>query len=202
MKRIPAHAKPEPPLARSLQRAEILDVIGEDTVSVRGLSAPTAEVLRAEIAVLGYVPVIGDRVLVERVDDGCFVLGVLGSARRRGLIAAVSTESGVELRVPEGDLTLSAAGRVVIRATEVETTAEVVRTSAAEVVSAVGRLEIEATRVVERAGDVYRHVEGLSELQTGRARTLVEGECQVQAKRTTIQSDEDTIIDGKRVLLG
>ena len=112
------------------------------------------------------------------------------------------TESGVELRVPEGDLTLSAAGRVVLRATEVETTAEVVRTSASEAITAVGRLETHATRVVERAGDVYRHVEGLSEVQAGRARTLIAGEHQLAAKRTTIQSDEDTIIDGKRVLLG
>ena len=202
MKPKPIRSKHEALATREVRRAEVLDVIDEDTVSVGGVSAPTAEVLRAEIAVLGYSPAVGDRVLIERAEDGCFVLGVLGAARRRELITAVRTESGVELRVPEGDLTLSAAGRVMLRATEVETTAEVVRTLASEAITAVGRLEIQATRVVERAGDVYRHVEGLSEVQAGRARTLIAGEHQLAAKRTTIQSDEDTIIDGKRVLLG
>ena len=97
---------------------------------------------------------------------------------------------------------LAAPGRVILRATEVDTAADVVRTTADAAVTTVGRLEVEASRVVEHAGDAYRHVEGLAELQAGRARTLVEGSYQVVAERATIQSDEDTTIDGKRVLLG
>jgi hypothetical protein len=192
--------------ARGPLRAEVLDVIDEDTVSVRASAAPTAEVLVAEVAVPGYAPAVGDRVLVERAADGCFVLGVLGEARRRApegaLVTAVREDGGVEIRARDGDLLLSAAGRVVLRGTEVETSAELVRTTASEVVTAAGRVEVEAARVVERAGDAYRRVEGLAELQAGRARTLVEGAYQLAARRTTVQSDEDTIIDGKRVLLG
>lgn len=173
---------------------------------MRASATLTAEVLKAEIAVVGYVPAVGDRVLVERSDDGCFVLGVLGAARRRRpeneMITAVRTEAGVELRAREGDLTLSAPGRVVLRASEVETTADLVQTTASEVVTKAGRVEVEASRVVERAGDIYHHVEGLAELQAGRARTLIEGAYQLAARETTVQSDEDTIIDGKRVLLG
>lgn len=194
------------PPARGIVRSEVLDVIDDDMVSVRASAAPTAEVLRAEIAVPGYVPEVGDRVLVDHADDGWFVLGVLGDARHRRpateLITAVRTEAGVELCVREGDLTLSAPGRVVLRATEVVTAAELVQTTASEVVTKAGRVEVEAGRVVERAGDAYRHVKGLAELQAGRARTLVEGAHQLAAKRTSVQSDEDTIIDGKRVLLG
>jgi hypothetical protein len=198
--------KPSAPPARALIRAEILDVIDDDTALVRASGSPTAEVVRAEIAVLGYSPAVGDRVLVERGEDGWFILGILGAARRRSAerdpITLVRTETGVEIRVAEGDLTLSALGRVVLRASEVETSATLARTTASEVVTSAGRVEVEAKRVVERAGDVYRHVEGLAELQAGRARTLVEGAYQLAAKRTTVQSDEDTIIDGKRVLLG
>ncbi len=206
MKQNRARQKLSAPPARGIVRAEVLDLIDEDTVSVRASATPTAEVLRAEIAVLGYAPSVGDRVLIDRVDDGWIVLGVLGAARRRTsqseLFSAVRTETGVELRVREGDLTLSARGRIVLRASEVETAADLVQTTASEVVTKAGRVEVEASRVVERAGDTYRHVEGLAELQAGRARTLIEGAYQLAAKRTTVQSDEDTIIDGKRVLLG
>jgi hypothetical protein len=66
-----------------LRRAEVLGIAGEDTVLVRLHHAATEEVLRAEIAVMGYVPAAGDRVLVEASADGWFVLGVLGAARRR-----------------------------------------------------------------------------------------------------------------------
>ena len=192
------------PLAPSLVRAEVLDVIDDDHVLVRSRRAPTEEVLPAEIAAVGYVPAVGDRVILAPSGEGWLVTGVLGEARRRahrGLIATVH-EGGVELRVAEGDLTLSAPGRIVVRAGEVETAADVVRTTATEVVTRAGRLEIDAGRLVERAGDTYRHVDGLAELQAGRARTLIEGAHQLAAGRTSVTSTEDTVIDGKRVLLG
>jgi len=56
--------------------------------------------------------------------------------------------------------------------------------------------------VIERAKDTYRHVEGLAELQANRTRTLVEDTCRTIAEKTTIVSEDDTLIDGKRVLLG
>jgi uncharacterized protein DUF3540 len=198
-----------------LIRAEVLEVIDPDTVLVRSRKSPPSEVLRAEIAVVGYAPAVGDGVIIERGDDTWYVLGALGAARRRraegeevqrfadgALVATFPASGGVELRVREGDLTLSAAGRIVLRAGEVETAADLVRTTATEIVTHAGRVEVEAGRIVERAGDIYCHVEGLAELQAGRARTLVEGAYQLVAKKTTVTSDEDTIIDGKRVLLG
>lgn len=175
-----------------LLRAEVLAVLDADHILVRPGTAPTEEVLKAEIAAIGYVPSEGDRVVLQPGEEGWFVVGALGEARRRhleaGLYVAIRSEGGVELRAREGDLTLSAPGRVVLRATEVVTEA--------------GRVEVDAGRLVERAGDAYRRVEGLAELQAGRARTLVEGACQLVAQRTSVTSDEDTIIDGKRVLLG
>ena len=205
--------------ARSRQpglfRAEVLDVIDPDTILVRSRKSPTEEVLRAEIAVVGYHPAVGDVVVIDRGVDAWYVLGALGVARRRhasggdaqsfctgALVATFPEQGGVELRVREGDLTLSAAGRIVFRAGEVETSADVVRTTATEIVTQAGRIEVEAGRIIERAGDTYCHVEGLAELQAGRARTLIADAYQLVAKKTTVTSDEDTIIDGKRVLLG
>lgn len=197
-------------------RAEVLDVLDDDTVLVRA-----SKLVRAEIAVIGYVPKAGDHVIVQEGEDGCYVLGALGAARRRApdarelaggaLIATFPEEGGVELRARDGDLTLSAQGRVVLRAggdVQIEAAgaadlrATQVTTTAGEIVSHAGRMEVHAERLVEVAGDAYCKVEGLAELQAGRARTLVEGAYQLVARRTTIASDEDTIVDGKRVLLG
>ena len=96
----------------------------------------------------------------------------------------------------------AASGTLTLRAGEVVTAAERVETVAAEVLTRAGRVAVEAERVVEHAGDVYRRVDGLAELQAGRTRTLVEGACQMIAGRTSITSNEDTVVDGARVLLG
>ncbi|MEZ4294661.1 MAG: DUF3540 domain-containing protein [Polyangiaceae bacterium] len=198
------------PRRDTLLRAEVLGIDSEDFVLVRLHRAPTEGVLRAELALPGYSPVPGDRVLVDEGPEGWFVLGALGPARRRvavplaaGLIARSNGEAGVELHVAEGDLTLSATGRVVVRAgTEVTTTAASVSTTASQLTESVGRRELTAERVVERAADVYRRATGLVETTAGRARTLVEGDLDLCAGRTSIASEEDTVIDGKRVLLG
>lgn len=191
-------------------RAEVLAVEDEDTVLVRLRRAPTEEVLRAELAVPGYTPAPGDRVLCDGGPDGWFVLGVLGPARRRtsvplpsGLVATSRGEAGVELRVAHGDLTLSAAGRIVVRGgTEITIAAPAVRTTAPLIAESAGRRELVAERIVERASDVYRDASGLVQTTAARARTVVEGDHDLHAARTTITSEGDTTIDGERVLLG
>ena len=182
----PSRRPPSPAARAGLLRAEVLDPGDGDTVLVRLCRAAMDEVLTAEIALPHYAPAAGDSVLVERGSDGWFVLGALGAARRR---------LPSELSVAEGDLTLSAPGRIVLRA-------EVVHTSSSEVLVEAGRSEVRAARLVERAGEAYRHVEGLLETTAGRARTLVRGDHDQHAGRTTITSEDDTLVDGKRVLLG
>lgn len=152
-------------LAGSAKRAEVVDV-EPDAVIVR--PAQEQESFRAELAVIGYEAARGDVVLVCGGEDGLFVIGVLGSARRR--VAA-----------PASELELTASERIVLRAPV---------------------LEIEASRVVERAEDTYRYASGASHVAAGTQRTVVEGACEVVAGRTSIVSEEDTTIDGARVLLG
>src|SRR5262249_42044578 len=102
---------------RRLVRAEVIDVADDDNVLVRLGRATTEEVFRAEIAVISYSPEGGDRVLVEQGEDAWFVVGALGAARHRagptmGLTATRDESGGLELRVPHGDLTLAAEGRI------------------------------------------------------------------------------------------
>lgn len=91
--------------------------------------------------------------------------------------------------ITAGDLTLSAPrGRIALRASEI--------------VCEAGRFEIDAGRIVERAGAVYREIEGVLQTRAERVRTLVRGAYQLLAVRTQIVAEEDASLDGKRVLLG
>lgn len=176
---------------RPLRHAVVCAVLDVDTVRVAPPGGGPWE--DAELAVFGYAPAVGDGVLVERVASGLVVLGVFGAARRR---TAVTLD-------PLGDLVLRAPGRVFVEAgSEVVVRAEHIRLSASELRAEAGRLELEAGRLVEHAEEAYRHVEGLNELQAGRARTLVEGTHELTASETHLTSEGETRIDGERVFLG
>jgi hypothetical protein len=191
-----ARPKTSPAAAASLVRAEVLAVVDVDTVLVRFRKDPAEEMLQATLAVPHYLPVAGDRVLVSHVDDECVVLGVLREARRRaepatlchGLVARRSADGAVELIATDGALTVGSAEGVHIAAPHITARAE--------------RLEVSADRIVETATATYRRAEELSQTSAKQVRTIVDETCEIQAKRTVIASDDDTVIDGKRVLLG
>lgn len=186
-----------PPQNAALMRAEVVEIVGEDTVLVAVFGAPHVagqEAQRADLAVVGYLPEVGDKVLLADAAGGAVVVGVLGAARRRGVLRLSETDEGQELKV-RGALTLTAT-TVTLRGQEQ------LALEAPQVEVSAGRYEVGAKRLVERADDAYRHVEGLCEVQAGRARTLVENENELVAKRTSITSSDDTVVDGKRVLLG
>ena len=152
----------------------------------------------------------------------------------RGVIVVTydATSGSATIAAPEGDLRLSAAGKVVVEAgtslelsaraktriqsVELELATELtqLRTKALSVVAGaiegsasnvamrLGRYQLTAERIRERARDVYRDVEGVVETRAGRLRTLVRGATQVRSGSTSIVSEEDTFLDGRRVLLG
>jgi len=167
-------------------RSEVVEVVDDDTVQVRRLGAAASALELAELSVLGYVPRPGDRVVVRRGADASFVVGVLGEARRRSPV-----------RQEGDDVVLSAPGRVVLRAGE-----SVELRGAQSVIVEAPRLETRARRIFEAAEDVYREAQGLSQTRAGRVRFLVEGALQMFARRTTLASEEETVVDGRRVLLG
>lgn len=117
----------------------------------------------------------------------------------RSEIVAVYDASTRTTRIvaPDGDLVLAAPkGRVLIESTVA------VETSAPSVEVRAGRWALHAERIFENAVDSYREVSGLAQLRAHRARTLVKDAWRLLAGRTSIVSEEDTAIDGKRVLLG
>ena len=234
------------PLAPALAEALVLGV-EDDRVRVRLVTGPVhARGLRpaeagaapeppappvfARVAVPGYAPVEGDRVLVQHVAEtgAAFVTGVVfasrsasittpsgASATAEGEVLALrdaggrivatldgltgelclAAEGDLRLSAPSGRVLVEAAGEVVLRGASLHVNAEEARL-------AVGHWELRAERIVERTTDALRTVEGLLETRAKHARLLVSRTLEILSRRATIASEEDTRIDGKRVLLG
>lgn len=171
-------------------KAEVLSVPSEDEVLLRRVSVSPDEILRAEVAVVGYEPEPGDRVLVTEAADGFYVLAVLGAARRR------------QRERPEPPIrTISATQRVIINAPDVELRATRIGLVATKTNVRADHVETNATTIAERTKFVDRIAEE-SQTNVGRSRTVVASDYEIVAGRTSIASEGDTIIDGERVLLG
>lgn len=143
-------------------------------------------------------------------------------ARFDGSTLTLTAASDVAIAAPAGKITLDAreidlraSSRAAISAPDVEVTAraaslhageasvaaDAVRVVAEEIAHAVGRWEVRAERIVERAAEAYREAE-LAETHADRVRTIARAAFDVVAGRASILSDDDAVIDGKRVLLG
>ena len=162
----------------------------------------------------------GDTVVV-RDPNGAIVVQY-DAAKGTATIAAPGGD--LRLAAPKGkvvidagtDLELSARAKASIHSVELEANADLTRlhskaldlasgaieASAQTVVIGVGRWNMTAERVIERASDVYRNIEGVIETRAGRLRSLVRGMTQMRSGTTSITSKEDTSVDGRRVLLG
>ena len=66
----------------------------------------------------------------------------------------------------------------------------------------VGKIETVAIRIIERAKNVYRHVDELQQTRANRVRTLVEGSYQLNSETSYIKSEKNVNIDGERIHLG
>jgi hypothetical protein len=67
---------------------------------------------------------------------------------------------------------------------------------------AMKRCETLAETVIAKAKNVYRTVEELSQLKTGRLRNLVSRTYQLRSKTTLMKAEEDFNIDGEKINLG
>lgn len=64
------------------------------------------------------------------------------------------------------------------------------------------RLETLAETVVSKAKNVYRTVEELTQLQTGRLRMLVKGSVHLKARDAFLKAEQDFKVDGDQIHLG
>ena len=66
----------------------------------------------------------------------------------------------------------------------------------------VGKLEIFAKTIIQKAQNVYHTVEQLSQLKTGRMRTLVDTTFHMKSKKAFLKSQEDFKVNANKIHLG
>lgn len=215
-------------------------------------------VVEAALAVPGYEPRAGDRVLLARGDDRArYVIGVLGALRpvvraSGGACAELSGEAGQEsiavrdargallfeyrpaeercvvhaphaLQLHAENVELVAEQALKLRARRVEVDGEHLRTRAARaevelgdgklvaktlsttaerVRQLAGVLDVRVTRLIERAHDVYREAEGLSQTRAGRLKLFARGTLHAFGKRALLKAEQDLKLDGDKIHLG
>ncbi|MBK8257540.1 MAG: DUF3540 domain-containing protein [Polyangiaceae bacterium] len=135
-------------------------------------------------------------------------VGPLTQRSRQDVAIFAGDRTKPQLRVEEGLTTVhtdrvevrSSAAQVVVE--HISTVAHRVVNTATTVLTRAERFEVQAEHMVERTRDKFVEAKELVQVNAGRARTLVKELYSVFSGRTTMESKDETSIDGKRVLLG
>ncbi len=127
---------------------------------------------------------------------------------QKGGRAVTLSAAGQEVRLDPGGAEVKAdrlsvearSARAVLG--EVALFARAIATTAERVAVAAGDYERMAERVTERARDSLREITDLAEERAGRVRAVVRGVYALTSRRTVMASEDETSIDGSRILLG
>lgn len=120
------------------------------------------------------------------------------------LLVEVREDGTVALSVPHGDLELRAHnGRVRIEGSEgVHVSGPQVTIETPRLRQVVGVLETHARRIVEKAKDSYRDVEGVSQTRAGSIRMVAKKTFRAIAERVRMRAQKDAKIQGDKIYLG
>jgi hypothetical protein len=117
--------------------------------------------------------------------------------------AIVNVRKGnLELRTEEGDIRLSSASAVRISGHCIEMNSNKLYATAGYARFVFDRLETMVDTLIEQAKNVYRTVTQLTQLRTGRMRTLVDETYQFKANKAFFKSEDDFKIKGEKIHLG
>lgn len=112
------------------------------------------------------------------------------------------SQGDLELCTEDGDIRLSAANAVQINSHCVDMNTTKLTANAGYARFVFGRLETAVDTLIEHANNVYRTVKQLTQLRTGRLRTLVDETYQFKADKVFMKSEEDFKIKGEKIHLG
>lgn len=143
----------------------------------------------------------GVRIEGERVEIAGRAGISLAAESATAQVGAEVSLRGDTLEMTAADLALT-AGRGDLRIGETRFVGERVRGWIADVRFTLGRIATVAGTVIRKARDVYETVEGLSQLRTGRLRTLVQGTWHARSRDTVLTAERDVCIDGEQIHLG
>ncbi len=175
-------ARPAMVTAKALQRGDTVLVLSqnlEDFYLIGLLSAPSPAPLTTQA---------GARVAVSQ-SAGEEIVQV--HSKQGALVLEYHPESGKTLvNVEKGDLEfITHDGNIAFH-------------SAQKISFVAHRLETLAETVVSKAKNVYRTVEELTQLQTGRLRMLVKGSVHLKARDAFLKAEQDFKVDGDQIHLG
>lgn len=213
-----AHADGSPRSLSTLDGGRVT-LLGEDTLEFRDAEARL--LVRYRDGALEIAPPTGDLRLSApagqvRIDAALDVsvsagreLSLSGAARVR-VEASEAAGSALPSRLELGPASAVLSGRSVeFRAhrlrsvvNALETVASTVRTSATRVELHARDLETTVERISTRAKEAVEEFADLWETRAGRVRALVRGTYRLETSSTALTSEDDTSIDGRRVLLG
>jgi hypothetical protein len=173
-----------------------------------GLVEPTRETLTTVTGVsASLVRESATHVEVLRVTDAQGRL-LFEHHTHTGTTVIVAPEGDLELRAPAGKVKIVAAEGVELDTNSVharvgDATIEgrSLSTTFVRVRAVVGVIETRAERVLERAKNVYREVEELSQTRAGRLRLVAEKTLHILGQRTLIKAKEDVKVKGDKVYL-
>lgn len=120
------------------------------------------------------------------------------------LVLDVSEDGAVVLHVADGDLELRAPrGRVRIEGADgVHIAGRQVAIETPHLRQVVGLLETHAKRIVEKAKDSYRDVEGISQLSASQVRISATKTFRAIAERLRMRAKKEAKIQGDKIYLG
>jgi hypothetical protein len=133
--------------------------------------------------------------LSQRAGQSVVLAVGAGDAAPQLRVGAATTELEAERLEVKVDSAHVAAGQATVLAQRIATTATAL-------VQNVERLELTATRLIEKTRDAFRDTSDLAQTRAGRVRTVVSDVFALFSRRTTMASDEETSIDGSKILLG
>ncbi len=117
--------------------------------------------------------------------------------------AKVNVSKGnLELCTEDGDIRLSSANAVKINSHVIDLNSKKLTANVGYARLVFDRLETITDTLVEQAKNVYRTVAQLTQLRTGRMRTLVDETYQFKANKAFMKSEDDFKIKGEKIYLG
>jgi len=118
-------------------------------------------------------------------------------------ITKVNVEQGdIELNSNTGNITLNAGKTVEINADTLNMNSKKLSIKAIISDMILGRLETTTDTLIENAKNVYRNVKELTQLRTGRSRTLVDETYQLNADKVLLKSENDVKVKAEKIHLG
>ena len=112
------------------------------------------------------------------------------------------SKGNLELCTQDGDIRLNSANTVQIKGHAIDMNSKKLTAKIGYARLVFDRLETISDTVVEHAKNVYRTVVELTQLKTGRMRTLVDETYQFKANKAFMKSEDDFKIKGEKIYLG